>query len=268
MPSHDLTARIEVALDETAHASDDWAIVGTMHRARTLMRAEDAVRTDTRAPRETAARRALGFAQIWTAYQTRRTTHPDAIAALHSDVRDYDRGMRALGLDDADLDRPPRVRPVSAALLVAGFVLASPLIALGFGVSGPPHGLLKRLAEHFSKAEKDTATVKLFGGAVLYPLAWTVAGVVAAVLRARFLGVTFWSPASVWMAVGVFWLCALGAIAALWLSERWDEALRAVRVRATRERRADALVRLRAARTDLHDRFLALAEGLDLPEHL
>ncbi len=265
---HDLTARIEAALDQTAHASDDWDIVRTLHRARTLMRAEDAVRTDRRAPRETATRRALGFAQIWTAYQARRATHPDAIAALHADVRDYDRGMTALGLDDADLDRPPRVKPVPAAILAALVALVSPLVALGIAVSGPPHWLLKRLAVRFSKAEKDTATVKLFGGIVLYPAAWAIAGGIAAFLRARFLGVALWSTPSVWMGIGVFWLCALGAVAALWASERWAEALRAVRVRATRERRAGALVHLRAARADLHDRFLALADGLDLPEAL
>lgn len=264
----ELTDRIEVALDRTAHAADSWDLVRTMHRARTLVAAEDAVRTGTRAPRETAARRALGFAQIWTGYQSRRETHPEAVAALYADVRDYDRGMRALGLNDADLDRPPRVKPASAAVLIAAFALVSPVLALGFAVNGPPHWLLKRIARRFSKAEKDTATVKMLVGAVLYPSAWAIAGLLAALLRSRLGAVPLLSESPVGAGLTVYALSAVGAILALWFSERWDEALRAVRVRLTRARRADALVRLRETRTRLHDRFLALADGLDLPASL
>ena len=264
----DLTDRIEAALDRTAHAADSWDLVRTMHRARTLTAAEAAVRTDTRAPRETAARRALGMAQVWTGYHARLATHAGAVAALRQDVRDYDRGLRALGLDDVDLDRPPRVKPVSAAILVAAFALASPVLALGFAVNGPPHWLLKRLAARFSKARKDTATVKLLGGAVLYPAAWAIAGLAAALFRARLGSVPLLSESPVWAGLTIYALSAVGAVLALWFSERWDEALRAVRVRLTRRRRADALVRLRETRAGLHDRFLALAEGLDLPEAL
>ena len=268
-PAHaavqELTDAVEAALDRTARATDDWALVRTMHRARTLIRAEDAVRTDRRVGRESHRDRALGFAQIWHAYNVRRATHPAEVAALHADVRDYDRGLRALGLDDASLDRPPHIRPVLATLLTVAFALSVPLLALGFAVNGPPHRLLKVLARRFSKAEKDTATVKLLGGLVLYPAAWTLAGVLAALLQSR-LDVLF-LPASPVAAGGLVWfLSAVGAVAALWFSERWDEALRAATVRLTRRRRADALVSLRAARTDLHDRFMALRAGLDLPE--
>ena len=261
----EMTDAVEAALDRTARAADDWALVRTMHRARTLIRAEAAVRTDRRVGRESHRDRALGFAQIWHAYGVRRATHPAETAALHADVRDYDRGLRALGLDDASLDRPPHIRPVLATLVALGFALSLPLLALGFTVNGPPHRLLKTLARRFSKAEKDTATVKLLGGLVLYPAAWTLAGVLAALLGSR-LDVPLLPASPVAAGLLVWFLSAAGAVAALWFSERWDEALRAVQVRVTRRRRADALVSLRAARTDLHDRFMALREGLDLPE--
>ena len=259
-----LSGLVEQAIDRAALAADDWDLVRTMHRARTLIRAEAAVRMDRRVARESQGDRALGVAQIWHAYRVRRATHPAETAALHADVRDYDRALRALGLDDASLDRPPRVRPALAAALTAGFVLLLPLLALGFAVNGPPHRLLKHLARRFSAAEKDTATVKLFGGLVLYPAGWTVAGTVAALLSAR-VDAAFLPASPVAAGLLVAGLSALGAVAALGFSERWDEALRAIRVRVTRGRRRDALARLRTARTDLHDRFMALREGLDLP---
>lgn len=261
-----LTDDIERALDRAVLATDDWGLVRTMHRARTLIRAEAAVRTDARVAPESAAERALGFAQVWHGYRARRDQYPAEIAALRADVDAYDRGLRALGLDDADLDRSPRVAGLPVGLLGLGALVLLPLAALGFVVNVPPHRLLRRLARRFSKAEKDTATVKLFGGFLLYPLAWAVAGVVAALVRARLGDVPF-LPESPW-ATGllVAFLSAVGAAAALWTSERADEAGRAVRVRLTRERRGAALVRLRAARTDLHDRFMALKAGLDLPD--
>ena len=258
----ELTDDIETALDRTALAADDWTLVQTMHRARTLMRAEAAIRTDRRVGRDSPAGRALGAAQIWRAYHARLATHPAEVDALLADVRAYDRGLRALGLTDANLDRPPRVRPALAALLTAAFVLAVPLLALGFAVNGPPHRLLKVIARRFSKARKDTATVKLLVGLVLYPAAWAVAGGLAAVAEARLDALPV-SPLAAGLLVAV--LSALGAVAALWFSERWAEALRAVRVRLTRSRRREALVRLREARTGLHDRLVALREGLDLP---
>ena len=262
----ELTDSVERALDRAALATDDWALVRTMHRARTLIRAEAAVRTDARVGPESAAERALGFAQIWTGYRARLASHPDEIAALRADVDAYDRGLRALGLDDADLDRSPRVARLPVLLLALGALVLLPLVVLGLVVNVPPHRLLRVLARRFSKAEKDTATVKLLGGFVLYPLAWAVAGIAAALLRARLGDVPFLpdSPWATGLLVAV--LSALGAVAALWASERADEAGRAVRVRLTRERRGAALVRLRAARTSLHDRFMALKVGLDLPD--
>ena len=261
---HALNGRIEHAIDRASLAADDWDLVRTMHRARTLIRAEAAVRTDRRVGPSSQGDRALGVAQIWHAYRVRRATHPAETAALTADVRDYDRALRALGLDDASLDRPPRIRPVLATMLAAGFVLFLPLLAIGFAVNGPPHRLLKHLARRFSRAEKDTATVKLFGGLVLYPLAWTVAGIAAALLQSR-ADVPALPASPVVAGLLVAGLSALGAVAALGFSERWDEARRAVRVRVTRGRRRAALASLRAARTSLHDRFMALREGLDLP---
>ena len=262
----ELTDLIEHALHSATFAADDWDLVRTMHRARTLVRAEDAVRTDARVAPETAEGRALGMAQIWTGYRARIASHPAEIAALRRDVDAYDRGLRALGMDDADLDRPPRVAG-ALGLVLAGLALA-PVAAVGFVVNGPPHRLLRALAPRFARAEKDTATVKLFGGLVLYPAAWLVAGVLVALIRAHLGDLPVFSVrplAAGALAVG---LSAVGAAAALWASEQADGARRALRVRLTRDRRRAAVARLLAARAELHDRFLALTPGLDLPETL
>jgi hypothetical protein len=151
--------------------------------------------------------------------------------------------------------------------VLAGLALLR-VAAVGFVVNGPPHRLLRALAPRFARAEKDTATVKLFGGLVLYPVAWLIAGTVAAFARAHWGGLPVLSVrplATGALAVG---LSAVGAAAALWASEQADGARRALRVRLTRDRRRAAVARLLAARAELHDRFLALMPGLDLPETL
>ncbi len=261
-----LTDLVEAALDRATLAADDWDLVRTMHRARTLVRAEAAVRGDVRPERDTPQARALGLAQVWTGYRARRETHPAETAALRQDVDAYDRGLRALGLDDADLDRPPRIRGAVGLALAA--LAVAPLAAWGALVNGPPHRLLRWLAPRLSKAEKDTATVKLFAGLVLYPAAWVLAGTVAAIVRARAGGLPLLSARPLAVGALVVGLSAAGAAAALWAGEQGGTVRRALRVRLTRDRRRAGVAQLLLARADLHDRFLALADGLDLPDAL
>ncbi len=188
-PAHVLTDRIEGALVEAVRPTEDWALHRLMHRAYALMRAEDDVRLGIRSEPLSARARARGFHQIWTGYQHRRRSHPDEIAALRRDLADYDRLLRASGMTDADLDRPPLLNPllgvIFAVQLVLLAVLLPPVLVLGFVVNAPPYLALKPLARRFAGAEKDTATIKILGGLVLFPLAWLVAGVVAGVTAAR-----------------------------------------------------------------------------------
>ncbi len=270
-----LTARIERALVTTAHATDDWDLHHTMHRAASLVRAEAARRAGTRAEAPSTAERTLGMAQMWTGYEARRATHAPELAALREAVDAYERRLDALGLDDADLDRPPRVvrDPLLWALLVlqaVGVFLVLPLaVAVGYAVSGPPHLLLKALARRYARAEKDAATVKLLGGVVLYPLAWTVAAVFAYVATARAQALVPWLPDAPGLAaLAAFALSAVGAVAALRYTEIARATLRARTVRLTRARRRTAVGQLRERRAVLHDRLVAMADGLVLPASL
>ncbi len=269
-PAHVLTDRIEDALVEAVRPTDDWATHRLMHRAYALMRAEDAVREGVRTGAITARDRARGFHQVWHGYQARRETHPGEIEALRRDLGDYDRLLRAAGLSDQDLDRSPRLNPLLGVLFAVQLallaVLLPPILVLGFVVNAPPYLLLNVVARRFASADKDTATVKIMGGLVLFPLAWLVAagaaGWAAAGLHALFPGLP---DAPLAAGVAAFLLSALGGALALRWGELTQEGLRAVRVRLFRQRRSDLLVRLQIMRTDLYDRFDTLRAGLSLP---
>lgn len=267
-----LTAQIERALVRAVHATEDWEIHRTMHRAAALVRAEAARRDGRRVGEATTAERTLGFAQMWHGYAARRATHPAEVEALRETVDAYARRLDALGLADADLDRPPRLAdPLLWALLmlqaVGVFVLLPPLLVAGFVINAPPHFLLKGLARRLARLQKDAATVKLMAGLVLYPLAWLVAGGLAVWARAglhRSFPALPVAPLRTFLAVVV--LGAVGAVVALRYSELAGSTVRALAVRLTRARRRTAVAQLRARRAVLHDRLVALAEGLDLPD--
>ncbi|MEM0961032.1 MAG: 1-acyl-sn-glycerol-3-phosphate acyltransferase [Bacteroidota bacterium] len=259
-----LTKRIEAALVDAVHPTADWALHRLMHRARTLIGAEAAARRGERPAPETIRSRAEGFEQIWAGYQVHHEASPETIDTLRRDLTRYDDGLRTLGLTDADLDRPPRVGSplvVIGALLQAAAValLLPPLLALGVIVNVPPYWLLKGVASVASSSEKDTATVKIFGGLVLFPLAWALAGLAAALG----VGVGLDLPEAPW-AVGllVAALSAAGGVAVLFYSEVAVGAWRAVRTRVARWRHHHRLGGLRRQRANLHDRFLALADGV------
>ena len=264
-----LTEAIEDALERAVRPTADWETHRLMHRARALVAAEAAARRGERPAPDTLAAREAGFGQVWTGYQARRETHAAEVAALRADVAAYDARLRTLGLADADLDRPPLVGSpfaVVAAVLQAALVavLLPPLLVLGVAVNAAPWWGLKGLARLAARAEKDTATVKILGGAVLFPLAWAAAGTLAAlgvVGLAEALPRMPEAPLAVGLVVAA--LSAVGGVAALLAGEVARGAARAIAGRVARWRHADRLGGLRRQRADLHDRFAALADGLE-----
>lgn len=268
----DLTDRIEAALIEAVRPTEDWQTHRLMHRAYALMRAEDDVRDGVDSGPASVTDRARGFRMVWHGYGVRRESHPEEIEALRRDMTAYDRLLRTTGMSDGDLDRPPEVAsPLLVALfilqLAAVTILLPPIIVLGFVVNLPAFWLLNLVTRRFASLEKDRATVKILGGFVLYPLAWTIAAVLAGLGAAR-LHDLFPALPDVPLLAGitVFVLSAVGGALALRWGELVKEATRAARVRYVRRRRRDLVARLQLMRTDLHGRFSRLAEGLDLPE--
>ncbi len=266
-----LTERIEAALVEVVRATDDWELHRLMHRAHALLRAEDAARSGGRAPREDIVGRTLGFAQVWHGYRLRRESHAGEIAALRRDLARYDRLLRTLGLGDADLDAPPphRLAWDTLALLartVAVYVLLPPLLLFGLLVNGPVHLLIGAAARRYSGAIKDTATVKILVGFVLYPLAWVAAGVLAALAQAGLRSVLPGLPEAPLVTGLLVTVLAFASGALVLKSVGWERLTRQrLRAYVARRRRGEVIADLRALRASLHDRFLALGEGLDLP---
>ncbi|MEL6615424.1 MAG: 1-acyl-sn-glycerol-3-phosphate acyltransferase [Bacteroidota bacterium] len=264
--ARELTGAMEVALDQAVSSTDDWDLHHTMMRAASLVRAEAAAREGRRAEPAPLAERRLDFEQMWTGYHARRETHPDEIEALRREVAAYRRKLGLLGMDDADLDRPVRSAPtqfVRTALQgVLAYVVLRPLLVIGMIVNAPPYWALKPLAKRVATAEKDTATVKLLGGMVLFPLAWIAAALFAVAGLAPLRTVAPWVPdAPLAIGLGAFVLSIVGAVVALRGSELTVETWRALRARWTRRRHAGHVERLRATRGDLFDRLVAMAQA-------
>src|SRR5690606_31568217 len=125
--------------------------------------------------------RTLGLKQIWDAYYAGLKAHPETVAVLTAQVLDYDADLRALGLEDHELDRSPAgARPLRVLSLVAQlvfvFMLLPPLLVFGLVVNRTAAIALLGASRIFARRKKDVATIKLLLGALLVPSSWGLAG--------------------------------------------------------------------------------------------
>lgn len=266
-----LTARVETALTETVHATESWEIHHLMHRARKIVRAERAHRADSELEAPTMEERTRGFARIWSGYNALSKTQPDEVAALTQRVADYDKDLRALEMEDHELDRGPAiVNPWLGILLVVQallvYLLMPPLMLVGAIINAPPALALWAISRAMSKKKKDEASLKVLFGVLVFPLTWLTAALLAGWGHA-FLHELYPAIPDTFITAGV--VTALLAIAGGAVSLRYlrlaTETARAIRVRLTRERRRMAIARLRLDRGDLFEALTALGAGLELP---
>lgn len=266
-----LTAHIETALREVVYATDSWALHDLMHRTRRLVRAERAHRAGTDPGRTTIGERMLGFARVRAGYYALQQRDPERVEALRQRVARYDADLRALRLEDYDLDRPPSLRSrwivaVLALQILGVFLLLPPLVVVGYLVNLPTALALVAIAKLAARKLKDEATVKLLLGMIAFPLTWIAAGVLAALGHQQLLLGTPSIPDAPWLAgISVAVLGAVGGAAALRYLSVARETARAVRVRLTRQGATRAVARLRRERDKLYDEIAALAEGVALP---
>ncbi|NNE70413.1 MAG: hypothetical protein HKN29_08635 [Rhodothermales bacterium] len=266
-----LTGLIETQLVRLVGATDDWRLHHLMHRAGKLVRAELAHRTGAKLRAAGLAETQLGYARIWEGYQARRESDSDRLEDFRRRLDKYDRYLRLLGLDDDELtDLPRMASPLLITLFVAQaitvYLLFPPILILGAIINVGPYFLLKVVTRRVSSSKKDEATVKLLGGALLFPLTWGLAAVGAwfahQELRALF-------PAMPDVAVLVVVLTVLigifGGFLALVYSELSAETYRAIRVRVLRRRRKALISQLIEQRSVLCSELVALGEGLELP---
>ncbi|MEZ4247934.1 MAG: 1-acyl-sn-glycerol-3-phosphate acyltransferase [Polyangiales bacterium] len=259
-----LTRLVETTLHDAVHATESWQIHHLMHRARTLTRAERARRDGEESRPPTMRERTEVFARIWRAYELRRRTHPEEVGRLVARLREYDADLRALGLQDHELDRGPALFDVWLGLLLlvqAFFVylLLPPLIFFGAIVNGPPAFLLWLAARAAAKRKKDEASIKLLLGGLLFPATWIGLGVAAAFghlsMLEKYPGIPE-MPVLAGVTVASFAFLG-GAVALRYLNMVRDTA-RALRVRLTRHRRKLSVAHLLHERDVLHDALLAV----------
>jgi glycerol-3-phosphate O-acyltransferase/dihydroxyacetone phosphate acyltransferase len=266
-----LTAEIQRALEDAVHPTETWELHQLMHRGRELVRAERCHRAGTHPGRALLAEQRLGFARIWTGYRALRDTCPEEVEAVLEAVREYDADLVALGLEDGELDTAPRFASLLLPLWIAGqvvmvYLLLPPLLILGYIVNLPTGLLCGWIARRLSGASKDEASLKIIVGSVLFPLTWTVVGVLTAAGSIRLGGIfqpLSGFPLLAGLAAAI--LSATGGMVALRYRRLTRETVRAIRVRRTTKRRAEEIERLRHVRSGLHDWLIGLSSGLDLP---
>lgn len=266
-----LTDEIEARLADAVHPTESWDLHHLMNRARKLVRAERARRTRADPGRPDMQEKVLGFARIWKGYNARLETHPEEVAAMRARLARYDETLRALSLEDHELDLDPRlVSPWLGFLLflqlATVYLVLPPLLVVGYLVNLPVALLLIGISKLASRAYKDEATVKVLLGAVLFPLTWIAVGVLAARgnvwLRAAMPGVP---DVPILSGVVMALLSAIGGAAGMRYLRVARETARAVRVRLLRRWRRREVERLRQERAELFDAIIALSAGLDLP---
>ena len=269
--SSELTQVLEPVLQEVTHATESWELNQTMHRIRSLARAERAKRSGASLEAPTMAERSLGMARVWKGYHAHMRTDPDRVRALLHRVATYDRALQEIELDDDDLDKPPPIRSKWLPLLLAlqaavVFLVLPPVLFLGLLINGPAYLLIRPVARAASRKYKDTATIKMLAGIVLFPLSWLTAALLVGLgqieLHESYRGI----PRAPWAAaIATFFIGAFGGALALVYVELVKRTWTSITIRAKRQWGAAIIERLSAERAALYEEIEELGKGLDLP---
>ncbi len=182
--------------------------------------------------------RTLGMARVWKAYFARLQTEPDRVQALLDRVAAYDQALLEVKLEDDDLDKPPPIESkwlpiILTAQAAVVFLVFPPVLVLGSLINAAPYFLTNFISRVASKQYKDTATVKLLAGLVLFPLAWVTAALLVGLgqieLHNSFTGI----PRAPWAAgVTTFLIGAFGGALALVYLELVRRTWTSIRIRS------------------------------------
>ena len=170
-----LTARIDEALQDVTLNYETW------EDARLIARAADLYRH--RAP-ELPGKGSLaeGFAfrrAFLEGYRDLRARHPEKVAAAADCMREYDRLLHTFRLRD---DQVGAAYPPSPVLRFVGRTLLRllvhlPLAAIGTLLNYPAYRLVGEIVKRVLRLPPDqTATFKVFGALLFFPLAWIAEG--------------------------------------------------------------------------------------------
>ncbi len=170
--------------------------------------------------------------------------YPERTAAAAAAVDRYDRLLGALGLRD---DQVAATYPAGAAARWVGrtalrLLVYLPLAAVGTALNWLPYRLVGEIAARATREPDMPASFKVFGGIVLFPLAWLIEAALAARL-AWLAALHAWAAAAppAGAAVAAALLTMVVAPASGWVALRFDDR----RGQLWREARAYLLLRTR-----------------------
>jgi glycerol-3-phosphate O-acyltransferase/dihydroxyacetone phosphate acyltransferase len=250
-----LTARIDEELKEVTLNYETW------EDARLIARAADLYRhRELSLPTRGSLAEGFAFRRAFLeGYRDLRARHPDKIAAVAGCVREYDALLSASGLRD---DQVGAAYPPSPVLRFIGRTLLRllvhlPLAVLGTVLNYPVYRLVGEIVKRVLRLPPDqTATFKVFGALLFFPLAWIAEGWLAGHYLGGYLGI--------WADLAVALLAPLTGYIALLFHDRraifWHEA-RAYLLLRTRKRLAEELRSRREAVLRQVEELAAFYEG-------
>lgn len=268
--SSELTEVLDPVLREVTHATESWELNQLMNRVGSLMRAEDAKRESVRLDPVGIAERTLGMTRVWKGYYARMESDPAGMNALLDRVGAYDRALREINLEDDDLDEPPRIESKWLPLLLAlqaavVFLVFPPVLLLGFLINAPAYLLIRPVANAMSKQHKDTATIKLIAGIVLFPLSWLVAGLLVGFGQVHAHDTFEGIPRAPWAAgITTFFIGAFGGALALVYIELVKRTWTSIKVRAKRRWGANIIEQLASERASLYELIEQMRREVEL----
>lgn len=173
-----LTARVDRGLQEVTLNYPSWEEAWLIGRAAELYgRAE----LDVPVGRKLADHFQVHRAFV-EGYHDLRRRYPERVEAVEGAVREYDRLLKAFELRDDQVASAYPPNPVIRFVVrtVLRLLVHLPLAALGTALNIIPFWLVRFVAWLIRRQPDQVATYKVFGGLVLYPLAWLVEAILAA----------------------------------------------------------------------------------------
>lgn len=226
-----LTARVDKGMKEVTLNYPSWEAAWLIGRAAELYgRAE----LDVPGGRKLADHFQVHQAFV-EGYQDLCRRYPERVQAVEGAVREYDHLLKAFGLRDDQVAAAYPPNPVIRFVVttVLRLLVHLPLAAVGTILNILPFWLVRLVGWVVRRSPDQVATYKVFGGLILYPLAWLV----EAILVAR------WAD-NAWLGALVFLAGPLTGYAAMLFREQsglfWNET-RAYLFLRTRRRLATEL---------------------------
>lgn len=265
-----LTTELDRVLHDVILATESWDLHNLFQRTRKLIRAEGLARRGARSQPPDIVERVRHFERIWKNYQVAIASHARETRKVLAGVAFYDRCLRALGIEDHELDGASweissrKTLLVLAQFLVVYLVLP-PFLIIGLLVNLPTMLVLQALTKATAGRYKDEASIKLLVGALVFPLTWLLVALLVArgggTLAAAYPAIHY-SP--VMTGLVAFVLSAFGGVLALQFRQLATDTLRMLRVRLTLTRRKHAIEWLLEERGSLFERFMELDKKLDV----